>query len=57
MQAALAVQDKNGSRLDGRVIMVREDREDRDIRRGRKPGSRAQRDGESSGLQVGSGQL
>ena len=34
------------------MIMVREDREDRDIKRGKKPGGRAARDGEPSGLQV-----
>jgi hypothetical protein len=42
------------SELDGRNILVREDREDRDIKRpgARRPGPRQQREGESSGLQV-----
>lgn len=48
------MQEKNGFQLDGRAIMVREDREDRDIKRGsRRPAARPQgRDAESSGLQV-----
>ena len=52
LQAARACEDKTGSELDNRVIMVREDREDRDIKRTRKPASRPQREGEPSGLQV-----
>lgn len=40
----------NGSELDGRFIMVREDREDRDAQRGRGKGPSAPV--ESSGLQV-----
>jgi hypothetical protein len=41
----------NGSELDGRFIMVREDREDRDAQRGRTKGPSAAA-AESSGLQV-----
>jgi hypothetical protein len=52
LQAAVACEEKNSSELDGRVIMVREDREDRDIKRGRKPSGRMHREGEPSGLQV-----
>jgi hypothetical protein len=52
LQAIAACQDKNGSELDDRVIMVREDREDRDIKRGRKQTGLAKTNGESSGLQV-----
>lgn len=51
MQAAQAVLDMNGSELDGRYIMVREDREDRDAQRGRTKGPGAA-PMESSGLQV-----
>lgn len=49
-EAAQAVQEMNGSELDGRFIMVREDREDRDAQRGRGKGPSAPV--ESSGLQV-----
>lgn len=52
LQATAACEEKNSSELDGRVIMVREDREDRDIKRGRNPSGRMQREGEPSGLQV-----
>lgn len=51
-EAAVACQEKNGSELDNREIMVREDREDRDIKRTRKPVSRPAREDEPSGLQV-----
>jgi hypothetical protein len=52
VQASAACQEKNGTELDGRVIMVREDREDRDIKRGRKQSVPPKAEGESSGLQV-----
>jgi RNA recognition motif-containing protein len=52
VQASAACQEKNGTELDGRVIMVREDREDRDIKRGRKQSGPPKAEGESSGLQV-----
>ena len=50
VQAAEACATKNGSRVDGRILMVREDREDRDVKRGNT--SAAHRNGESSGMQV-----
>nr|BAV58234.1 G-strand telomere binding protein 1 [Ulva partita] len=49
-QAADACATKNGSRVDGRILMVREDREDRDVKRGNN--SASHRAGESSGMQV-----
>lgn len=51
LQASQAVLDMNGSELDGRFIMVREDREDRDAQRGRPKGPSGA-PMESSGLQV-----
>lgn len=50
-EASQAVLDMNGSELDGRFIMVREDREDRDAQRGRTKGPSGA-PMESSGLQV-----
>ena len=51
-QASQAVLDMNGSELDGRFIMVREDREDRDAQRGRGNKGPSGAPMESSGLQV-----
>lgn len=50
-EAARAVLEMNGSELDGRYVMVREDREDRDAQRGRTKGPSGA-PMESSGLQI-----